>query len=88
MRKYIRTIAKPGIRMFELCETLEDRVRELIEVPPVGPSKHIELACSCLSDAQGFHLSLLAVYLRSIMFRRCSSSLMLSPSDAASLNRT
>ena len=32
VRKYIRTIAKPGIPMFELVETLEDRVRTLIEV--------------------------------------------------------
>ncbi len=31
VRKYIRTIAKPGIPMVELCETLENSVRALIE---------------------------------------------------------
>ena len=28
----MRTVAKPGIAMFELVETLEDKVRQLIEV--------------------------------------------------------
>ena len=40
VRKYIRTIAKPGIPMFELVETLEDRVRELIEVPGTALAPH------------------------------------------------
>ncbi|KAK9810488.1 hypothetical protein WJX72_011481 [[Myrmecia] bisecta] len=31
VRKYIRTIAKPGILMTQLCETLEDCVRRLIQ---------------------------------------------------------
>lgn len=31
VRRYIRTIAKPGVRLFDLCETLEDSVRKLIE---------------------------------------------------------
>ena len=30
VRQFVRTIAKPGIRMFDLVETLEDRVRVLI----------------------------------------------------------
>lgn len=31
MRRYIHTIAKPGIPMVELCENLENSVRALIE---------------------------------------------------------
>jgi hypothetical protein len=31
VRSYIRTIAKPGIPLTQLCETLEDSVRNLIE---------------------------------------------------------
>ncbi|KAL0918034.1 hypothetical protein M5K25_010022 [Dendrobium thyrsiflorum] len=31
VRKYIRSILKPGILMFELCETLENMVRKLIK---------------------------------------------------------
>ena len=32
VRAYMRTVAKPGIAMFELVETLEEKVRTLIEV--------------------------------------------------------
>jgi len=31
VRSYIRKIAKPGIPLTQLCETLEDSVRSLIE---------------------------------------------------------
>jgi methionyl aminopeptidase len=31
VRKYIQKIAKPGILLFDMCETLEDSVRKLIE---------------------------------------------------------
>lgn len=31
VRKYIRTIAKPGVLMIDMCETLESTVRRLIE---------------------------------------------------------
>jgi len=31
VRNYIRTIAKPGVLMVDLCETLENSVRQLIE---------------------------------------------------------
>lgn len=31
VRKYIRGIAKPGVRLFDMCEDLEARVRTLIE---------------------------------------------------------
>jgi methionyl aminopeptidase len=31
VRKYIQKIAKPGIPLTQLCETLEDSVRNLIE---------------------------------------------------------
>lgn len=31
VRSYIRKIAKPGIPLTQLCETLEDGVRNLIE---------------------------------------------------------
>jgi hypothetical protein len=31
VRSYIRKIAKPGIPLTQLCETLEDSVRNLIE---------------------------------------------------------
>lgn len=31
VRRYVHTIAKPGIPMVELCERLEDSVRALIE---------------------------------------------------------
>ena len=31
VRSHIRTIAKPGILMVDLCETLENSVRQLIE---------------------------------------------------------
>ena len=31
VRNYIRTIAKPGVPMVDLCETLENSVRQLIE---------------------------------------------------------
>ena len=30
MRSYIRKIAKPGIKLIDMCETLEDSVRRLI----------------------------------------------------------
>uniref|UniRef100_A0A7S0YJQ9 Methionine aminopeptidase 2 n=1 Tax=Polytomella parva TaxID=51329 RepID=A0A7S0YJQ9_9CHLO len=31
VRQYMRTIIKPGIRLFDMCETLENTVRRLIE---------------------------------------------------------
>jgi hypothetical protein len=31
VRKYVRTIAKPGVKLFDMCERLEDCVRRLIE---------------------------------------------------------
>ncbi len=31
VRSYVRTIAKPGILMVDMCETLENSVRQLIE---------------------------------------------------------
>ena len=30
VRKYVRSIAKPGMLMTDICETLEDTVRKLI----------------------------------------------------------
>ena len=31
VRKYIKKIAVPGVKLIDLCETLEDSVRKLIE---------------------------------------------------------
>ena len=53
VRKYIKKIAVPGIKLIDLCETLEDSVRKLIEekglqargsaTDPAPPSS----VCSC-----------------------------------------
>ena len=46
VRTYIRTIAKPGIRMIDLCETLEDSVRQLIRVNGLEAGIAFPTGCS------------------------------------------
>lgn len=46
MRKYIRTIAKPGIKLIDMCETLEDRVRTLIEASGLDAGIAFPTGCS------------------------------------------
>ncbi len=46
VRKYIRTIAKPGIPMVELCETLENSVRALIEENGLDAGLAFPTGCS------------------------------------------
>ena len=46
MRTYIRTIAKPGIRLIDLCETLEDSVRQLIRVNGLEAGIAFPTGCS------------------------------------------
>ena len=37
VRKYIKTVAVPGVRLFDMCETLEASVRALIEESGLYP---------------------------------------------------
>ena len=46
VRNYIRTIAKPGILMSELCETLEDSVRKLIDAKGLDAGIAFPTGCS------------------------------------------
>ena len=46
VRTYIRTIAKPGIRLIDLCETLEDSVRQLIRVNGLEAGIAFPTGCS------------------------------------------
>lgn len=46
VRKYIRTIAKPGIKMFDLCETLENSVRQLIQANGLDAGIAFPTGCS------------------------------------------
>lgn len=46
MRSYIRTIAKPGIKMVDLCETLEGSVRALIEEKGLAAGIAFPTGCS------------------------------------------
>lgn len=46
VRKYMRTIAKPGIRMFDLCETLEASVRQLIQANGLEAGIAFPTGCS------------------------------------------
>mmetsp|Transcript_502 Transcript_502/g.564 ORF Transcript_502/g.564 Transcript_502/m.564 type:complete len:458 (+) Transcript_502:162-1535(+) len=46
VRKYIQKIAKPGIKMIDLCETLEDRVRTLIEAKGLSAGVAFPTGCS------------------------------------------
>lgn len=46
VRKHIRKIAKPGIRMLDLCETLEGSVRELIRVNGLEAGIAFPTGCS------------------------------------------
>mmetsp|Transcript_8839 Transcript_8839/g.26479 ORF Transcript_8839/g.26479 Transcript_8839/m.26479 type:complete len:457 (-) Transcript_8839:291-1661(-) len=46
VRKYIRTIAKPGIKMVDLCETLEGSVRALIEENGLAAGIAFPTGCS------------------------------------------
>lgn len=46
VRSYIRTIAKPGILMVDLCETLENSVRQLIEESGLAAGIAFPTGCS------------------------------------------
>jgi len=46
VRKYIQTIAKPGIPLTQLCETLEDAVRNLIEARGLDAGIAFPTGCS------------------------------------------
>ncbi len=46
VRSYIRTIAKPGIKMVDLCETLEGSVRALIEEKGLAAGIAFPTGCS------------------------------------------
>uniref|UniRef100_A0A383W292 Methionine aminopeptidase 2 n=1 Tax=Tetradesmus obliquus TaxID=3088 RepID=A0A383W292_TETOB len=46
VRSYIRTIAKPGIPLTQLCETLEDSVRNLIEARGLDAGIAFPTGCS------------------------------------------
>ena len=46
VRSYIRTIAKPGILMVDLCETLENSVRQLIEADGLTAGIAFPTGCS------------------------------------------
>ena len=46
VRNYIRTIAKPGILMVDLCETLENSVRQLIEESGLAAGIAFPTGCS------------------------------------------
>lgn len=46
VRKYIQTIAKPGIPMIELCEKLEDSVRKLIDESGLAAGIAFPTGCS------------------------------------------
>ncbi|KAF4677827.1 Methionine aminopeptidase 2 [Perkinsus chesapeaki] len=36
VRKYAQTIARPGIKMIDLCQAIEGKTRELLGCPPMG----------------------------------------------------
>ena len=46
VRQHIRKIAKPGIKMIDLCETLEGSVRELIRVNGLEAGIAFPTGCS------------------------------------------
>jgi len=46
VRKHIRKIAKPGVKMIDLCETLEGSVRELIRVNGLEAGIAFPTGCS------------------------------------------
>lgn len=46
VRKYIASIAKPGIRLFDMCECLEDSVRNLIEAKGLEAGIAFPTGCS------------------------------------------
>lgn len=46
VRKYITSIAKPGIRLFDMCECLEDSVRNLIEAKGLDAGIAFPTGCS------------------------------------------
>lgn len=46
VRKYMRTQAKPGVSMFELVETLEDKVRTLIKANGLEAGIAFPTGCS------------------------------------------
>ncbi|GFR45393.1 hypothetical protein Agub_g6774 [Astrephomene gubernaculifera] len=46
VRKHMRTIIKPGIRLFDMCEQLEDMVRNLIEVNGLDAGIAFPTGCS------------------------------------------
>lgn len=46
VRKYIASIAKPGIKLFDMCECLEDSVRNLIEAKGLEAGIAFPTGCS------------------------------------------
>ena len=56
VRAYMRTVAKPGIAMFELVETLEEKVRTLIEVSLWVPNTLCKAGSSMLKLTAGGEL--------------------------------
>ena len=46
VRKYIRKIAQPGIKMIDMCETLEDSVRKLIAAKGLDAGIAFPTGCS------------------------------------------
>ena len=53
VRKYIRSIAKPGIKLIDMCECLEDSVRNLIEAR--GLAAGIAFPTGCSLDCVAAH---------------------------------
>lgn len=46
VRKYIKSFAKPGVSMWDLCETLENKVRTLIEANGLTQGIAFPTGCS------------------------------------------
>lgn len=46
VRKYVQSIAKPGIRLFDMCETLEQCTRDLIEARGLEAGVAFPTGCS------------------------------------------
>jgi methionyl aminopeptidase len=46
VRKYVRTIAKPGVHLATMCETLEDSVRKLIKANGLAAGIAFPTGCS------------------------------------------
>lgn len=46
VRQYMRSIIKPGISLFDMCETLEDRVRTLIQARGLECGTAFPTGCS------------------------------------------